>query len=129
MADAGCFDACCLALSTICTGSDDAGLERKQIAVDEGVIELLIEPLRAKPDARSLERGCGLLRNLCVGQDADGLERKRRARDAGAMTVIESALSNNLGVKSLQGAGRGALRNIRGGASWSTAAVLRASPC
>ena len=74
------------ALRGLCTGTDDVGRVRKQLAHVLGTFPLAVAAMAAHgaADAAVAVAGCGLLRNACCAMDDAGLSRKaarrRRAR-------------------------------------------------
>ena len=117
----------CAALINICAGGDEAGLARKQRAVEAGALEAAVAALRAHPQVAAAlrahpkvaaalrahpqvagvqEQGCWALRNMCWGTDAAALA---RAAEAGALEAVVEAMLAHPQVARVQELGCAAL--------------------
>ena len=65
----------------------------EQAATEAGVLEAVVEAMRAHPQVAAVqEQGCCALHFVCCGFDAAGEARRQRAADAGAIEAAVNAL-------------------------------------
>ena len=103
----------CLALSSVCIGTNAAGLARLQRAADACAFEALVVAMRTHPQAAGVQvHGCGTLGNMCIGGGAAGLARLQRAVDAEVPEAVVGAMRAHQDVVDVQRLGFGTLRNL-----------------
>ena len=82
-----------VALGNICCGTDEAGLKRKQLAADAGVIHAIISGMQEHVSVSAVQaNGSAVLGNIASNIDEPGLARKDAATSAGAFAAIVAGM-------------------------------------
>jgi hypothetical protein len=88
-ADASVMEKAIGAIGTLCYGTDEAGLARKQLAADSGAIPLILAAMVTHASvAAVVENGAATIGNIVSNVDEPGLSRKQAASDEGALEAI-----------------------------------------
>ena len=90
----GGVQACgCHALSSICSGADEAALARRDSAAGDGALGAIVAAMEAHGDEGGVqEEACRALATICHGADVAARARKAWAAGEGAVSAIVASM-------------------------------------